>query len=180
MPLELAALTVRPAFLDDVEVLVDLARRTFYETFVGTCSDADMDLFLATTYTVENFAAELAAPHSWYLLLESPTGPLGYSRLALDPQPPSFLAGLPALELVRFYLDRPAHGTGAAHLLMQANIDLAAAQGYSRLYLGVWENNHRAQRFYQKWGFRRVGEKVFLVGTDAQTDWYFLRDPAQP
>jgi RimJ/RimL family protein N-acetyltransferase len=39
------------------------------------------------------------------------------------------------------------------------------------MHLGVWEHNPRAQAFYAKWGFRKVGEERFDLGDDIQTDW---------
>lgn len=155
----------RIATLDDLNLLIDLGRRTFFDTFVGTCTDADMELFLDTSYAPEKVAAELTHPDSKFLILESPQGPLGFSRIMGE-------SAIRA-ELVRFYMDQPAIGTGAAHTLMQATLDLARQTGYTEIYLGVWEHNLRAQKFYSKWGFQKTGEKVFVVGNDPQTDWQY-------
>ena len=43
------------------------------------------------------------------------------------------------------------------------------------MYLGVWEKNLRAQAFYRKWKFSRVGEHVFYMGDDPQIDWWMTR-----
>lgn len=157
----------RVATLADRDLLVDLGRRTFFDTFVGTCTEEDMQLFLTTSYAPEKVASELTLAQSHFLILEDSTGPLGYSRLNGDS--PS------RVELVRFYMDQRAIGTGAAHELMHDTVELAKAHGYAEIYLGVWEKNLRAQRFYEKWGFRKTGEKVFMVGNDPQVDWYFER-----
>jgi ribosomal protein S18 acetylase RimI-like enzyme len=157
----------RVALPEDRDLLVDLGRRTFFDTFVGTCTDEDMDLFLATSFAPEKVAAELAHPQSSFLLFEDSEGTCGYSRL-MGESPER-------VELVRFYMDQRAIGTGAAHTLMEDTLRLARETGYREIYLGVWEKNYRAQNFYRKWGFRKTGEKVFLVGNDPQTDWWFER-----
>ena len=59
---------------------------------------------------------------------------------------------------------------------MERTLELARELGYLRIYLGVWEKNFRAQKFYAKWGFEKTGEKIFMVGTDAQVDWYYSRE----
>ncbi len=158
----------RIASIEDRDLLVDLGRRTFFETFVGTCSDEDMDLFLATSYSPEKVEAELKDPLSRFLILEDLHGPLGFTRIQGDTPD--------RVELVRFYMEQRAIGTGAAHILMEGTLELARGLGYSQVYLGVWEKNFRAQKFYMKWGFLKTGEKIFMVGTDPQVDWYYERE----
>ena len=158
----------RIASIDDQDLLVEVGRRTFFETFVGTCSDADMDLFLATSYAPDKVETELKDPLSRFLILEDAKGALGFTRIQGEPEG--------RVELVRFYMEQRAIGTGAAHTLMEDTLALAKSLGYSQIYLGVWEKNFRAQKFYTKWGFQKTGEKVFMVGTDPQVDWYYERE----
>jgi len=54
---------------------------------------------------------------------------------------------------------------------MGACVESALDAGYETMWLGVWERNVRAQAFYERWRFRRVGEHVFLLGSDPQVDW---------
>ena len=74
------------------------------------------------------------------------------------------------VELERFYLDHAWHGRGVAASLMEAVIRVASACAGDTLWLGVWERNARAIRFYRKWGFERVGAQTFRLGADLQTD----------
>jgi ribosomal protein S18 acetylase RimI-like enzyme len=157
----------RIATPSDLSLLVTIGRRTFFDTFVGTCTDADMELFLDTSYAPQKVQAELEDPNSHFLILEDETGPIGYSRL--------LGISTESVELVRFYMEQRAIGTGAAHHLMQDTLDLARQLQYQHIFLGVWENNFRAQKFYEKWGFLKSGEKVFMVGEDPQTDWQYER-----
>jgi GNAT superfamily N-acetyltransferase len=75
-----------------------------------------------------------------------------------------------AVELHRFYVDRPWHGRAVAQALMAAARDAACALGAHDLWLGVWERNARAIAFYRKCGFVDVGSHHFFVGEDRQTD----------
>lgn len=124
-----------------------------------------MRLFLDTSFHPEKVAAELVEEQSYFLILEDAEGAAGYSRLLGE--------SAERAELVRFYLERRAIGTGAAHTLMRNTLDFASQRGYSEIYLGVWEKNFRAQKFYEKWGFAKTGEKVFMVGADPQVDWQY-------
>jgi ribosomal protein S18 acetylase RimI-like enzyme len=171
-----APITIRRATTADRDLLVELGRRTFFDTFVGTCSDEDMELFLAESFAPDKVAAELALERSdFYLALDAGAAVLGYARLYEEASPPEFVSGRPALELVRFYLLQEAIGKGVAAPLMEHCLAVAKQRGYASIYLGVWERNYRAQRFYAKFGFSKCGQKIFMVGRDAQTDWYFAR-----
>lgn len=79
------------------------------------------------------------------------------------------------LELKRLYVARAWHGRGVAQALMNAVLDAARARGAKTLWLGVWERNPRAVAFYEKYGFTRVGEHSFILGSDVQTDWVLAR-----
>ncbi|KAJ0403317.1 hypothetical protein P43SY_009351 [Pythium insidiosum] len=85
------------------------------------------------------------------------------------------------LELKRFYVDKQFHGMGIAQLLMDHTMQVIKdkQQKESRrvVWLGVWENNIRAQKFYQKYGFRECGEHVFLVGTVEDRDLLYELTP---
>ncbi len=83
---------------------------------------------------------------------------------------PDCVAGPGAIELWRFYVLREWHGQGIAQALMERVRAEAAARGAATLWLGVWDQNPRAQAFYRKCGFVDVGDHVFLFGTDPQRD----------
>src|SRR5205823_1752293 len=70
----------------------------------------------------------------------------------------------PTVELSKIYVLPEAHGTGTAASLMASSIEWAGSVGAAGVWLGVNQQNERAQRFYAKHGFARVGTKRFLVG----------------
>ncbi len=80
------------------------------------------------------------------------------------------MTGPKPLELVRLYVLPESIGHGIGARLMQECLDTAASRGFETLWLGVWEHNPRAIRFYQKWEFEEVGSHLFQLGSDAQTD----------
>ncbi len=88
---------------------------------------------------------------------------------------PGSVNGRKPIELVRLYVSRESLGSGVGAALMQACIDDAQHGGYDTLWLGVWENNTRAQAFYRKWHFVQVGTHVFQLGDDPQTDFLMQR-----
>jgi diamine N-acetyltransferase len=171
--------TIRPATIDDAAALSRLAASTFRETFEGENAPEDMARYLAEAFTPEQQAAEITDPASTVLLAEyhGESGGaelVGYAHLIAGPVPEA-VRGPAVLELKRIYVARAWHGQGVAQALMAAAIEGARARGARTLWLGVWERNPRAVAFYAKYGFTRVGEHTFVLGSDAQTDWLFVR-----
>jgi len=80
------------------------------------------------------------------------------------------------VEVWRFYVDRAWHGAGVARPLMDAALEAARELGAGSVWLSVWERNPRAIAFYTKCGFRDVGSKLFIVGSDRQTDRVMARE----
>ncbi|MEP6855603.1 MAG: GNAT family N-acetyltransferase, partial [Pedococcus sp.] len=83
-------------------------------------------------------------------------------------------------ELSKIYVLPDHHGAGTSHLLMTTALDAARARGSRGAWLGVNQLNERAQRFYAKNGFTRVGTKRFLVGERYEDDYVFEQELGSP
>lgn len=162
-------LTTRIATVADAARLTDLAVRTFTDTFAPQNTVRNMAAYLDATFAAELQAAELADPRSVVLFGEIDGVPAAYAHLR-DADAPECVTGPAPIELARFYVDRPWHGRGVAQRLMDAVLQVAAGRGARTLWLGVWEQNHRAITFYARMGFREVGTQPFMLGDDVQTD----------
>jgi diamine N-acetyltransferase len=167
-------IVIRQAVLAEVEMLVELAARTFYDAFAATNTPENMRAYMASTFTIEQMTTELHDPHSTFLLAELEGQPVGYAKL-LRGAAPECVSAQPAVELVRLYVEQNVLGAGVGAALMQACLAAARRAGFQSIFLGVWEHNPRAQAFYRKWGFERVGQHVFQMGAEAQTDWWMMR-----
>ena len=169
-------LLIRIATEKDAELLADLSRRTFYDSFAQQNTAENMDLFMNTQFTREQLIEEVGVPGNTFLLAYLDDELAGYVRLC-ENQPPSELAAAaaPAIELVRIYSEQHTIGKGVGKALMQYCLQLARDKNKEWIWLGVWEHNRRAIDFYTKWGFEKFGEHIFLVGDDPQTDWWMKR-----
>lgn len=174
-------ITIRPAAPADAARLSAFAARAFAETFGADNTPEDMALYLAETFAPERQAREIAEAEGLVLLAEVPgegargaSELAGYAHLVEGPAPAAVASPAP-IELSRLYVAPAWHGRGVAAALMDAALAAARARGARTLWLGVWERNPRAARFYEKYGFRRVGEHAFVLGRDVQTDWIMAR-----
>jgi diamine N-acetyltransferase len=161
--------TIRPGVAGDAAALAEFAATSFRDAFGDDNRPEDMALHLARSYGLRQQTAELVDPAITTLLAETADQLAGYAQVRPGTPPPCVPAA-GSLELWRFYVGRPWHGRGVAQALMERVLAAARTRGARRLWLGVWERNPRAQAFYRKAGFERVGGQTFLLGADRQTD----------
>jgi ribosomal protein S18 acetylase RimI-like enzyme len=162
--------TVRLATKNDAELIADLSRQTFYDTFAMHNTREDMDKFMNEQFTKEKLVAEVAAPGNIFLLAYEGNETAGYTRLR-DNNNPEKLKGKQTLEIARIYATKNSIGKGVGKALMLKSIDIAKEMKKEIVWLGVWEKNRRAIEFYQQWGFEKFDEYGFILGNDVQKDW---------
>ena len=167
--------TVRLGTVDDAERLGVMASAVFVDTFGAGSKPETMASYLAQAFHPAQVAAELADTENRFLLAVAGGTReeiIGYAKLRFAPgeEPECVTGPLPIAELERFYVRYHWHGTGVADTLMEKSLQTAVVQRVQTLWLGVYEDNPRAQRFYSRWGFTDVGEHLFLFGDEEETD----------
>lgn len=153
----------------DAAQLADFGARTFFESFAADNTPEDMQRHLASAFSADKQLAEIRSPDIDTLILVNAGHWAGFAQLRTGKRS----LGVPetdSIELWRFYVDKAWHGQGIAARLMESAKQRARQRGATSMWLGVWERNARAQAFYRKHGFNKVGSQVFVVGSDPQTD----------
>ena len=172
----MAGILIRSAMLKDAKPLTDLSYTTFWDAFAHHPKNAPDDLayYMRQAFNLEQIIEELNDPKAIFLIAEIENEFAGYAKLVLDNIEPGITAQKP-IELNRLYSQQKFLGQGIGQTLMDACFELAKVQGFDTIWLGVWEFNPRAQRFYEKNGFRFVGKHTFVLGSDPQTDLLMQR-----
>lgn len=166
---------VRALGVSDAERYSAFAERLFRETYEPDYDPADIEAYISHSFNPAQQKAELTEPGGRVLVIEDDqNGLLGFAHLRQTP-PPSALNGRFALEISRFYVDRPWHGHGIARVLMSACIAEARSRGADALWLLVYQSNARAVAFYEKSGFRPTGTQPFKLGSRVDQDWIMVR-----
>lgn len=161
------AVAFRNAGVADAEVLAELGRRSFTETFGHLYSPADLALFLEN-HTPSEWQSELARPQIAIRLGEADGQAVAFAKVGPTSLP--FDPGPYAIELRQFYVLAPWHGTGVAARMMEWVMAEVRRRRAREVYLSVFVDNHRARRFYERYGFRFVRKHDFMVGTHADED----------
>lgn len=141
---------------------------TFCDTFAHLYAPEDLEAFLGG-FGIADWEAQLADPAFAFRIAEEGAGPIGYVKLGSLLKLPIEPSG-PALLLDQLYVLKEHHGSGIASGLMDWAIDESRRRGAKELYLTVYIDNHRARRFYDRYGFEAVGRYDFMVGNHADED----------
>lgn len=168
---------IRQAGPADAKILTDLAYTTFWDAFAHHPKNAPEDLnhYMRQAFNLEQISAELEEGRNVFLIAEIEDETAGYAKIILDSIEPGISAERP-VELSRLYSHQKHLGQGVGQSLMDACFERARRDGRDVMWLGVWEYNPRARRFYEKNGFRVVGRHVFQLGSDAQTDMLMQKE----
>lgn len=168
-------LNIKMATNADAELIADMSRKTFYETFVSQNTKENMDKFMNESFTKEALMEEVGEPGNIFLLAYDEKEPAGYVRMRENNNPPE-LGNRNSIEIARIYAATNAIGKGVGKTLMQKCIEIAQEKKKDVLWLGVWEKNNRAIDFYIKWGFEKFSTHIFMLGDDPQTDWLMKKE----
>ena len=167
---------VRNATIEDINVLVQIARKSFYDTFAQYPENSPQDLqaYLNKHYTIDALKAELTEAGVSYFVAELDGQLVGYAKLKQDSREEG-VSGKNPIELCRLYNLQEFIGKGVGKALMLRCLEFAEENAHDTLWLGVWEKNNLAINFYRKFGFEKCGDHTFWFGNDPQTDWLMER-----
>ena len=170
---------VSPAVAADLTELADVAARTFPLACPPSVTADDVAAFIAENLSEQRFHDYLAEPDRVVLAARDDDRILGYAMLirgvAADADVQKAVPVRPAVEISKMYVLPDAHGAGVSASMMTAALDASRALGAACVWLGVNQENKRAQRFYAKQGFTVSGTKTFRLGGHLENDYVMVR-----
>ncbi|MCE6988646.1 GNAT family N-acetyltransferase [Dyadobacter sp. CY323] len=162
-------ITIVKANADSLATVQQIGKETFFETFAEANTEADMDKYLAENFGDAKMAAELSNPESQFFIAWLGENPVGYMKLNAG-QAQTELQDPASLEIERIYVKSAYHGKKVGQLFYEKAFEIARLEQKTYLWLGVWEENRKAIRFYEKHGFVAFDKHIFKFGEDEQTD----------
>jgi ribosomal protein S18 acetylase RimI-like enzyme len=169
---------VRQAALSQASEIAGLAARTFALACPSTASPADISAFIDTHLTAQRLADYIADPQRHVAIAAAEGQPIGFTLLNFEPPVDDVarqLTTASTAELSKIYVDPTHHGSAVAQALLDDAATRAREAGFAAVWLGTNQANERAQRFYEKNGFTRVGARRFLLGSEWQDDFIYER-----
>ena len=169
---------VRPARLDEALLLHDIASQTFALACPPGTTKDNIEAFIALNLSEDAFERYLASERHQIWLAWDGDRVVGYAMAVTgepdDSEARDAVEGRPTVELSKIYVGLESQGSGVSTDLLREVELFAVSTGAQSLWLGVNQSNERANRFYERAGFRVVGTRKFLVGDLFESD--FLRE----
>jgi len=154
---------------NDIDQLQRIGRQTFYETFSAFNSEENMNKYLEEGFSTEKLTAELNDKNAEFYFATHEKKVIGYLKLNSGASQTE-LKDDKALEIERIYVINQFHGKKAGQTLYNKAIEIARQKKVDYVWLGVWEKNSRAMKFYKKNGFVEFDKHIFKLGNEEQTD----------
>jgi ribosomal protein S18 acetylase RimI-like enzyme len=168
-------LNIRVIGIDDVVTLQKIARETFSEMFADYNSADNLNKYLDEKFTVTKLSEELNHPHSKFYFAQIGEEVVGYLKTNTG-EAQTELMNLNAFEIQRIYVLQAYHGKKVGQLLIEKALEEARKTTCTYVWLGVWQENHRAIGFYSKNGFIKFDTHIFKMGDEEQMDWLMKLD----
>jgi ribosomal protein S18 acetylase RimI-like enzyme len=153
----------------DLLSLQEISRQTFFDTFADVNTPADMRQYLEENLSLEQLAKEWSHPATQFYMVKQHDEVLAYLKInEADAQTERREEA--SLEIERIYVRQADQGKGIGQFLLEFAIQITNDKKLKVIWLGVWEHNLNAIRFYQKNNFQFFGKHSFFLGQDEQTD----------
>ena len=168
-------LRIKVACNNDAAVLSRLGKTTFKETYEPFNNKKNFQKYLKASFSEESTKAQLEDPGNFFLLAQLGNKNVGYAKLK-ENNKPFHDKSINAVELERIYVLKAHQGGGIGNNLLDKCLAFAQLRKYPVMWLGVWEKNLSALKFYQRQGFVVFGSHKFELGDEEQNDYLMKKD----
>ena len=169
--------TIEVVLPSNAEELLFLSRKTFYDAFEHLNNKNDFEAYTSVAFTHQKLLSEIENPHSQFYFALIEDEKVGYIKLNYASAQTEF-RNENAVEIERIYVSATYQGKKIGNQLLDFAINKASDEKLQYIWLGVWEHNLAAQRFYERNGFKAFSTHKFCVGKDEQTDILMRKDLA--
>ena len=163
------SVTIRQALPTDANLISVLGAVTFYEAYFEQDTAHELANYITESFPPERVLAEIESSTNTFFIIYREEKAVGYAKCRTDNRHESIKSER-AVELQRIYILERVFGRGIGEILLKYCIETARQKGFETLWLGVWEENKRARRFYEKHGFKQVGTLDFPYGETIGTN----------
>jgi len=164
--------TIRAAGSKDVEAIAALGTQVFASAFGYSMPASDLQDYLIAAYSASSVALDLSNPNiDTIVACDHADRVVGFSQMTRGTTEDCLEGSEKPVELKRLYVSQDYQGSGVGKKLIQRIEEMAWDGGFATLWLGVWEENFKAHKVYERMGFKRVGYHDFKMGTCIQTDF---------
>ena len=163
-------LSFKKCTLKDLDNLTKLSRKTFIDAFEKDNNSTDFNNYIKLAFSKATIKAEFLNPNTSFYFTYLNNVLVGYFKLNQN-EAQNELFDQPSIELERIYVLKEFQGKQIGKLMLLKIRDIVKAKQVSFLWLGVWQKNNAAIRFYERLGFTKFSTHPYFIGKDKQIDW---------
>jgi diamine N-acetyltransferase len=160
---------IKKANLEDLATIQNVGITAFTETFSEINTPENMEKYVQENFNTAQLTSEINNPDSPFYIAFCDNEPVGYLKLNFRNAQTETIKD-ETIEIQRIYVLKAFHGKKIGQLLLDQALKVAQEYHVDYIWLGVWEENHRALQFYAKNGFATFDKHIFILGNDQQTD----------
>jgi hypothetical protein len=164
-----SSIALQPVRPSDLDELLSLSKKTFYDAFEHVNNPDDFKAYTAIAFHPDKILSEINNPHSAFYFALIGDEKVGYIKLNYQSAQTEF-QDEDAVEVERIYVLANQQGKQIGRQMIDFAISKAIDDKLKYIWLGVWEHNHSAIRFYEREGFKQFSSHEFWVGNDKQID----------
>ncbi len=168
-------LRIKVACANDAVILSKLGKSTFLETYARYNTEKNLQKHIRASFSKKSIIEQLGDDGNFFLIASQLNEEVGYAKLK-ENNKPFHDKSLNAVELERIYVLKKFQGAGIGETLLDKCLAFAKLRKYPVMWLGVWEKNLSAIKFYQKQGFVVFGSHEFVLGDEPQSDYLMKKD----
>ncbi|HDT8178231.1 GNAT family N-acetyltransferase [Enterococcus faecalis] len=161
---------IRECTVADVPELEAICQETFADTYGDGENEEDLQAHYERKFSPAVLESEILHKDSQYFFAFYNNELAGYVKLNHGDAQISYQHPQ-ALQVERIYIRKSFKRLGLGKHLITKAIELAEEAEKETVWLGVWEHNHPAQKFYQSLGFVKTDEHDFYMGNERHTDY---------
>ena len=159
----------------DLEKLSEISKDTFTKAYKALNNPVDFESYINTAFSFSALERQLQNKNSHFFFVYQELELVGYFKLnEYDAQ--TELQENNGIELERIYIKDKFQGNKFGAKTITQIIKIAYEKEKQYIWLGVWERNLDAIRFYQTHGFIKFDKHPFYIGEDKQIDWLMRKE----
>jgi diamine N-acetyltransferase len=154
---------------EDIDQLVQISWQTFFDSFNHLNTPANMSAYMDKAFTHEKLLSEIQNKNSQFYFVKDGNQTIGYLKVNQKDAQTEFKDDI-SMEIERIYILDGHQSNGYGTLLLDKVKEIAVSSGIKYVWLGVWEKNPAAIRFYERNGFDVFSSHEFQMGDEVQID----------
>lgn len=168
-------IVIKKVTVSDCKDLEKIARTTFSETFLEHNTTENLNNYLQENITFDHLKSQIENRNSLFYIAMLNVEIVGYLKINFA-QAQTELQDKTALEIERIYVLKKYQNQKIGQVFIEKSISIAIKMNIKYIFLGVWEHNLNAIRFYKKNKFEIFDTHFFSIGADIQTDYLMKKN----